>query len=415
MSSNEDKKLIKFPGAKKELKQGHSYPKALGKENQTKDNVVPFLGANQANPLLTEREKHLEDVELYRTGIESRSPLDSSLQKTQDMSSPSASVGGGSPGSNKVNINESVDFTVIAKTDVNFWNRSSLKQGDSSSSGASTDEGESRKYKEPSYYVISSVACAVFLMLVGVSYFNVGKFSEEEKIEVGYFNVGRDLATGRLIKRHGVMLPITIKNKDGVEKKVFIYKDEKLVVDLIIKPNASGREPDSTTGDELEKGKNEEKLDTWKVRLNRQEKQMINLITTGQRRLASIGRKPGMKDRFSMEALKSRYNVRWSRGKLSSAKLLEGQEPVRFPSMDKVVKEYRTLFPHYYAFVKGKDRSDQIKLRDSLNLSSRELVLDDPDQREVYELRDRENSLVKKIVALRDAQSRLLSVYVVSD
>ena len=42
------------------------------------------------------------------------------------------------------------------------------------------------------------------------------------------------------------------------------------------------------------------------------EKKALNLIQNGQRKLASIGRKPDIKDIFSIERLKSNYQVRWN-------------------------------------------------------------------------------------------------------
>ncbi|MDE0119927.1 MAG: hypothetical protein OXM55_07985 [Bdellovibrionales bacterium] len=388
MSSNEDKKIIKFPGPKKELKQDVPYQRVLDQEDKQTDNLIE---SNKVNPF----------------SLDSRlRGNDSSVAKRKPV---------------LININKPADRNVTAKTDRK--NRSSLQQKGSSSPGSLVEEkenlirlenhpdfsgssieekknlntlagqdGGSGKSGKPSYYAVSSVACAVFLMLVGVSYFNSGKFSKD-----------RFLATSNGM----LIMPVKIINKDGYEQTVAVYVNEKEELEVDLRRSPKGEEEE-----------NIEEMETWKARLNRQEKTILHLITTGQRKLASIGRKPVMKDRFSMEALQSRYDVQWRRGQLSSAKLLEGQEPILFPSMDKVVREYRALFPVYDTFVKEKDSSDQMEVYEllgSLNLSSREIDLADPDQMEVYELRDRENKVVKQVVALKDEQSRLLSVYVVSD
>jgi len=84
-----------------------------------------------------------------------------------------------------------------------------------------------------------------------------------------------------------------------------------------------------------------------KKRRKSTEANTLHLIQAGHRELASVGRKPKMEDIFSMELLNSRYDIKWKRGKLVHAVLSENQKPVRLPAMHKVIARYHSLFPDY--------------------------------------------------------------------
>ena len=116
----------------------------------------------------------------------------------------------------------------------------------------------------------------------------------------------------------------------------------------------------------------------------------LQLIQTGQRGVASIGAKPKMKDVFSMELLDSRYDIKWKRGKLVYAVLLENHTPVRLPAMHKVVARYHSLFPAY---------SNIISKLDDLS-----------GDLELYVLLDAEGIQTAEVEALRDMEGRLLSI-----
>ena len=77
-----------------------------------------------------------------------------------------------------------------------------------------------------------------------------------------------------------------------------------------------------------------------------QQKKVMHLIRTGQRKIASVGEKPKVKDVFSIQLLGSHYNLKWKRDKLVYAVLEENKKPVVLPSIDEVVKQYSSLFSH---------------------------------------------------------------------
>lgn len=81
-------------------------------------------------------------------------------------------------------------------------------------------------------------------------------------------------------------------------------------------------------------------------RYERDNQRAINILKE-QRRLASVGRKPSIKDNFSHELLHSRYRVRWRRNKLNYFNLLEGQEPLSNLKIENIIAEYNTLFPSH--------------------------------------------------------------------
>jgi hypothetical protein len=128
----------------------------------------------------------------------------------------------------------------------------------------------------------------------------------------------------------------------------------------------------------------------WSKHLQK-EKEALHLIHTGQRKLASIGRKPRVKDVFFIELLRSRYDVRWHKGKLVYAVLLKDQEPVPMPDTGKVVNQYSSLFPAH----------SSIRKLDSIS-----------GDLEVYELKDSEGLNTAQVEALKDVEGGLLSIHV---
>ena len=122
-----------------------------------------------------------------------------------------------------------------------------------------------------------------------------------------------------------------------------------------------------------------------------QEKAALHLIQTGQRKLAGIGRKPRVKDVFFVELLRSRYDVRWHKGKLVYAVLLKDQEPVPMPDTGKMVNQYSALFPAHSSIRKLDSVSGDL---------------------EIYELKDSEGLNTAQLEALKDVEGGLLSIHV---
>ena len=129
-------------------------------------------------------------------------------------------------------------------------------------------------------------------------------------------------------------------------------------------------------------------------KLIEKEKEVLKLIHTGQRKIASIGVKPAVKDIFSLQLLQSRYNIRWKRDKLVYATLLEGQEPVFIPSADEIVNKYSSLFPTHAGIQKVDSGSEEM---------------------EIYRLTDRNStdSNAAQVEVLKDIDGKLLSIHVV--
>ena len=129
-------------------------------------------------------------------------------------------------------------------------------------------------------------------------------------------------------------------------------------------------------------------------KLLKKEKEVLELIHTGQRKIASIGVKPAVKDIFSLQLLQSRYNIRWKRDKLVYATLLEGQEPVFIPSADEIVNKYSSLFPTHAGIQKVDSGSEEM---------------------EIYRLTDRNSAgrNAAQVEVLKDIDGKLLSIHVV--
>ena len=126
-------------------------------------------------------------------------------------------------------------------------------------------------------------------------------------------------------------------------------------------------------------------------RVQLQEQKALHLIQTGQRKIASIGQKPEIQDIFSITLLQSRYEVRWKKGKLVYAVLLEGQRPVSLSATDELVNQYGALFPAY----------TDIRKLDSLS-----------GDLEVYELKDTTGLNTAQVEILKDIENRMLSIHV---
>lgn len=133
---------------------------------------------------------------------------------------------------------------------------------------------------------------------------------------------------------------------------------------------------------------------TGESKLLKKEKKVLQLIHTGQRKIASIGAKPAVKDIFSLQLLQSRYNIRWKRDKLVYATLLEGQEPVFIPSADEIVNKYSSLFPTHAGIQKVDSGSEEV---------------------EIYRLTDRNSTgrNAAQVEVLKDIDGKLLSIHVV--
>lgn len=137
--------------------------------------------------------------------------------------------------------------------------------------------------------------------------------------------------------------------------------------------------------------KERERLEREEKKIHDHEERALKLIQSGQRKLASIGRKPDIKDIFSIERLKSSYQVRWNRDRLVYAILLDDRIPVFLPSVEQLVKEYSSIFPKYVSITKLDSLSGDM---------------------DVYELKDAEGLNVAQVEALRDRVGRLISIHV---
>ena len=137
--------------------------------------------------------------------------------------------------------------------------------------------------------------------------------------------------------------------------------------------------------------KEKERLKREQEKILSFEREALSLIKTGQRELASIGRKPDIKDIFLIERLKSNYQVRWNRDRLVYAVLLEDRTPVFLPPVDQLVREYNSLFPKHVS----------IKRLDALS-----------GDMEIYELKDAEGLNVAQVEALKDRAGRVISIHV---
>ena len=125
------------------------------------------------------------------------------------------------------------------------------------------------------------------------------------------------------------------------------------------------------------------------------EKRILRVLETGQRKISSIGKVPTEKDLFTLRFLKSQYTAKWRRGKLKKAKLIEGEEPVVWPSLDLLVKKYPAIFPDHESRTFLKEESSA---EDKLT--------------KVYELRDEKNLRTGEVEILQNSEGAVLSFHV---
>ena len=177
---------------------------------------------------------------------------------------------------------------------------------------------------QDSRYVFSGVACALFLMLIGVPFLNVSDAKNNNRV------------------------PVSQGEKLRIEKK--------------------------------------------QEQIRKQEKHILKLLKTGRREIASVGRKPPVRDLFAINFLKSRYTIQWnSNRKLDVVLLSDGEEPVEVPSVGKMLAKYPSLFPHYAQVKKEDNPTGDL---------------------EIHQLQDERGFVKAKIETLKNEEGRLLSIHV---
>ena len=152
-------------------------------------------------------------------------------------------------------------------------------------------------------------------------------------------------------------------------------------------------------------------------RYERDNQRAINVLK-GQRKLASLGRKPNIKDNFSHALLNSRYRVKWKRNKLSYLNLLEGQEPLSNFKIEEIVKEYSSLFPSHES-IQGQKRDGMETLKlygikgSSIARIDKKLKKNgfSISQMETYTLQDKGSS-VATVTVFTDDNGHLLAMHV---
>ena len=388
--SSEKNNVIRFPGSKKFK---------LRKDFQQNEGLqAGYL--NQARTKQVESSKVLEEDKSHNV------IYFSNQIKENKMRSPNHLLKKGSfqkenkkvwSSSEKV-LDKSKPSNLIRRPD-DFWSggkkadsSSNSAQGGASSKGGASSSSASSAPSKRSYYSIAGVACALCFTLVTVPFLN-------QKNARGLASLSDSV------------LPIKITKRDGTQHRVNLYEDMngKLSLDLAEHENSGDpgvghteRDPDSVKNNSFLKvvksvfsfsnrDPDNEDREKFKKILNRQQEKALRLISTGQRKMASIGQKPEIKDIFSIETLSARYNVRWKRGKLVYAVLLPGKEPVLLPTTDQVVNKHKEIFPTHV----------MIRKLDSLS-----------GDLEIYELRDDEGLIIAQVETLRDEGGRALSIHV---
>ena len=149
-------------------------------------------------------------------------------------------------------------------------------------------------------------------------------------------------------------------------------------------------------------------------RRNRDNQKAIHVLK-GQRRLASVGRKPSIKDNFSHELLHFRYRVKWRRNKLSYLNLLEGQEPLSHFKIEEIIQKYSSLFPtHDNIQEQSQDMTPEnlalkpyaARIEKKLNKNGFSIA-----QMETYTLQDK-GSPAATVTVFTDDNGRLLALHV---
>ena len=263
--------------------------------------------------------------------------------------------------------NKEKSANMINRTNVEFWHNSDSsdqrpRNPDSNEKGGK-DEGEQNRKKFNSIGI--STACVLCLLLAGVPFLNQRTAQKQ-----------RGLAS------QDSLIPVVIV-KDGERYTASLYENENrnLTVRLVPKEDGGGKK-----SRELYTDKEKNKL--MKM-IRKQEKTAVHLIQSGKRKITSVGQAPTVKNLFSMEALKSRYQVRWRRGKLVYAELLYNKQPVSLPDMHKVFKKYHSLFPSYKS----------VEKMDSLS-----------GNKSVYELKDRRGFSTARVEVEKNEEGGLLSI-----
>ncbi len=122
-----------------------------------------------------------------------------------------------------------------------------------------------------------------------------------------------------------------------------------------------------------------------------QNRAILHLLQTGQRKIASVGKAPGIKEDFLTNLLQSRYEVKWQENnQLEYFIVMENQQPLKLPPLPQLVKSYPKLFPKHSQMIKASHFSKEV---------------------EAYDLYDNQNLHIGLVEAIRDEKDRVLSVY----
>ncbi len=120
------------------------------------------------------------------------------------------------------------------------------------------------------------------------------------------------------------------------------------------------------------------------------QKIILHKLLTGQRRIASIGQQPGVKEKFFFHELQSRYKVHWKNKQLEYCIIRDDQEPLILPTIPQLIKNYAELFPPHDMIAKASYFSDEM---------------------EAYELHNEQGIQIGIVEAVRDHKGRVLSIY----
>lgn len=123
----------------------------------------------------------------------------------------------------------------------------------------------------------------------------------------------------------------------------------------------------------------------------KQQKKILHLLKTNQRKIASIGHKPSEQDIFASTLLQSHYQVEWDQGKLIYAVLLDTHEPIHTTSGDKIINQYKSIFPNYINIEKEHSMTNNL---------------------EIYKLHNKDGFNQAQVELLKDTNNKLLSIHV---
>ena len=126
---------------------------------------------------------------------------------------------------------------------------------------------------------------------------------------------------------------------------------------------------------------------------DKQNEKILRDLKQGRREIASVGKRPNVKDHFLIHQLQFRYETYWQDGgrKLSRSVVRNDQEPLVLPMMPVLVKSYPSLFPEHHQMVKDSYFSQET---------------------ETYQLLDEQGLNIGMIEAVRDEKGRVLSIYI---